>query len=841
QAARAWDIHHGNSSVVIGVLDSGVDTSHPDLYGNLWTDPATGKHGRNFVPMYCYPPPCPVDTNAIQPTINTHGTGIAGLAAAVTNNVTGISGLTGGWYPQRGASIMVVRITNEDGALTYDQAVGGVRWAVDHGANVINCSWWVGLPSDPDTFAVLRATVNHAISLGAVVVASAGNIYHPGDPDSVSILPVPARWPEVIAVASTDSLDIKATTSFYTANYDVDVAAPSVDVLTTQISGYTTRQGTSFAAAYVSGLLALVKSVAPTLANPENAVFKTAEKVGGYEYVDLDSIGSRSRKLGYGRINAFKALAYANGNPTTPQGLSWSGAVGQHPTFVWDANPGLDIAGYNIFKDNQRLNDSLLTSPSYTDTTETVPEHRGGVVHYYCVSTVDVVELESQRSNRVSFEEGRGVEKRQIHGRISSAQWSYLSLGQYAIEAITVDPNYNNTLFVGAHYQNLGFQGRVFRSLDGGQSWDTVLSVIPYAIAVEVPFHRPNALYVTFGNVHRNEPMIMKSTTSGNVWDTVYTGWDETWNARSLAIDPKYSDTLYCGVTGFFPGGLDKTTNGGMTWSAADSGITATDVGTAIAIDPDSTNIMYCGTGIPGIIFKSTNGGRSWLSVFSLWNSGSVLLLRIDPHNSSVLFALGGGGAPPVARSTNKGLSWQMLSFDTMGVSGLNCVVFDPGQRDRCFGGADNIYVSEDGGIHWQPLNPPIPGISGYIKTLSIAPDGSSLYAAVIGTGQGMYRLDLLTRIERSESIPSELALYQNYPNPFNPSTTIRYALPRTSFVTLKIYNTLGQQVAQLVDEQQQAGNHHVMFRGEGLASGVYFYRLQTGGFVANRKILLLR
>jgi hypothetical protein len=81
----------------------------------------------------------------------------------------------------------------------------------------------------------------------------------------------------------------------------------------------------------------------------------------------------------------------------------------------------------------------------------------------------------------------------------------------------------------------------------------------------------------------------------------------------------------------------------------------------------------------------------------------------------------------------------------------------------------------------------------------------------------------------------------QNYPNPFNPSTTIRYDLPHNSFVNLTVYNKLGQQVTKLVNEQQPAGYHDVVFRGDGLASGVYFYRIQAGDFVASKKLLLLK
>jgi hypothetical protein len=95
--------------------------------------------------------------------------------------------------------------------------------------------------------------------------------------------------------------------------------------------------------------------------------------------------------------------------------------------------------------------------------------------------------------------------------------------------------------------------------------------------------------------------------------------------------------------------------------------------------------------------------------------------------------------------------------------------------------------------------------------------------------------------VEEEESFPTKFALEQNYPNPWNPSTNIRYALPHTSIVTLTVYNTLGQQVAQLVNAQQQAGYHDVVFRGDGLASGVYFYRIQAGDFIATRKLLYLK
>jgi hypothetical protein len=92
-----------------------------------------------------------------------------------------------------------------------------------------------------------------------------------------------------------------------------------------------------------------------------------------------------------------------------------------------------------------------------------------------------------------------------------------------------------------------------------------------------------------------------------------------------------------------------------------------------------------------------------------------------------------------------------------------------------------------------------------------------------------------------SPAIPNALTLDQNYPNPFNPTTVIRYALPRSGHVEIKVFNLLGAEVATLVDQVQSAGTFECRFDGTGLTSGVYFYRLQSNGFTATKKLLLLR
>jgi hypothetical protein len=98
-----------------------------------------------------------------------------------------------------------------------------------------------------------------------------------------------------------------------------------------------------------------------------------------------------------------------------------------------------------------------------------------------------------------------------------------------------------------------------------------------------------------------------------------------------------------------------------------------------------------------------------------------------------------------------------------------------------------------------------------------------------------------VTSVAEGGVVPTEFALRQNYPNPFNPSTTIRFELPKTSHVSLTVYDVLGREVVMLVQDEKDAGVHEVRFDGSNLASGVYFYRLQAGDFVRTNKLVILR
>jgi subtilisin family serine protease len=224
----AWDRTTGSDGLVLAVLDSGVDFNHPDLAGRLLP-------GWDFV-----------RGDAVPDDEHGHGTMVAGVAAARTNNERGVAGVAWkGW-------ILPVKVLDAGGSATDANIAAGITWAVDHGADVINISL-----GGPGASSVLQAAVDYATARDAVVVAAAGN-----DGNSVPHYPAAARG--VIAVGATDSGGRLA----YFSNFGdwVDVVAPGVSVMTT-VKGpgeqYDRKSGTSFSSPLVAGVILLMRSADP--------------------------------------------------------------------------------------------------------------------------------------------------------------------------------------------------------------------------------------------------------------------------------------------------------------------------------------------------------------------------------------------------------------------------------------------------------------------------------------------------------------------------------------------------------------------------------------------------
>src|SRR5258706_1899074 len=269
-APAAWDLTTGSSAVTVAVIDSGVDPSHPDLSSKLVS-------GYNFLGG---------STSDTHDVLG-HGTAVAGVIGADTNNLNGVAGL--GWN----TTIMPLVVVSSSNYATYADIASAMNYAADHGAKVINMS--IGGTSYSST---LQSAVDYAWSKGLVVVAAAGN-------NSSSAAFYPASLNNVLAVAATDSNDLLASFSNF-GNW-ISVAAPGTYIqTTTNGGGYGNWQGTSFSSPQVAALAALIIAKNPALKNQQvvDLIKNNAD--------DLGASGFDST-FGWGRINAYRAVQAAQG------------------------------------------------------------------------------------------------------------------------------------------------------------------------------------------------------------------------------------------------------------------------------------------------------------------------------------------------------------------------------------------------------------------------------------------------------------------------------------------------------------------------------------------------
>ena len=272
QSAQAWDVSLGATNIVIAVLDTGVDATHPDLAGKVLS-------GYNYV-----------SNNTNTADDEGHGTAVAGTAAASGNNGVGLIGIASKNY------ILPVKVLDSTGSGTYSAIANGINFAANKGVRVINLS--VGGGSSSST---LQSAIDYAWSKNIVIIAAAGN-------NANNTPQYPAACRNVVGVSATDSSDNLASFSSY-GSY-VTLSAPGQGIWTTQRGGtYGAWSGTSFSSPVTAGVAALVVSANPQLSNVQVVdLLKTSS----------DDVGATGYDVyfGYGRVNANKAVNAARGGST---------------------------------------------------------------------------------------------------------------------------------------------------------------------------------------------------------------------------------------------------------------------------------------------------------------------------------------------------------------------------------------------------------------------------------------------------------------------------------------------------------------------------------------------
>jgi predicted GH43/DUF377 family glycosyl hydrolase len=295
------------------------------------------------------------------------------------------------------------------------------------------------------------------------------------------------------------------------------------------------------------------------------------------------------------------------------------------------------------------------------------------------------------------------------------------------------------------------------------------------------------------------------------------------------------------------------------------------------------------GVGVTRIGYATSPDGRNWTKYAgnpvltagaSAWEAGAVAICSIVKSAAGyVMFYTGSSTAyhALIGRATSvDGITWQRDSLhnpvlEKGGTGAWDGQIYLPSVLD--LGGKYYLWytaetvpgdgvsriglaTSNDSGKTWVKYaqNPVLTmGPSGswdvdWVELGSVLRVGNTFHMWYDGGAPPAYQSKvghatsvLVGVAEEGRGLPEQFILSQNYPNPFNPSTVIRYGLPHKSQVSLMVYNTLGQLVSQLVSDEQEAGYHEVKFDGLNLTSGVYFYRLHAGDFVATKKLIVLR
>ncbi|HVO74611.1 MAG TPA: S8 family serine peptidase, partial [Ignavibacteriaceae bacterium] len=798
-AAEAWDISKGDTNVIISIVDTGIDWDHPDLAANIWINrkeiPNNGRdddnngyvddyRGWDFGGLTGTPDNNPMEDSAY------HGTHVAGIASAVTDNSIGIASI--GFR----CRLMAVKTTRDDlrgsdNTPLIAYGFEGIQYAAENGAKIINCSW------GGEAFSQLgQDVVNFAISKGALVVAAAGN-------ESSSNLFYPASYSGVLAVASTENDDRK---SFF-SNYGswIDVTAPGSSIYSTWMNDtYAYLSGTSMSSPLAAGLAGLVAARFPGY-----SPLQIAEQIR----VTSDNIYALNPlydfQLGNGRINAFNAL----------NNLNTISVRAVEATFS-DEQPGGN--GDNIFLPGETISIAVkfinYLNPTSGLNITLESRNPNAVVQNGSFFAGAVAGSDSfENSTKFTVLLGNNIP----FNTILSFNLIY-SDGSYSdFQTITTfaNPTFatqrgNNVAMTITGKGSLGFndypsnlQGEGFRYFNG-----------------------PNLLF---------EGALMTASSAVRVSDAARGSSSES--GQNSDFEPVQPFKIISEGNDMVHGSAEFNDNGagserfGMdvlldTYTFSDS-ISRNFIILKYSIINRTADIIS--NLYPGLFFDwDLAGGPDDLTSYDLDGKFGFVHNAVNeniPWAAAGLISRGSYGFWAINNGGGDGGFSIYDGFtDTEKFQSLASGIGKPQA-----GPGDISFVVSTG-----PLNI---GPSDTAAVAFAVAGGTSLNDLRSSILNARLKYKLLINDTSGSHIPDKYFLYQNYPNPFNPNTIIQYSLPEQSNVSLKVYDILGNEVRTLVNRQQQSGNYKVEFKVNGLSSGVYFYRIQAGSFSETKKMIILK
>lgn len=866
-APAAWEISNGSSSIIIAIVDQGVESSHPDLLNKLVTGYDVEGNDNDTEP----------DPNK---PISYHGTACAGVAASATN--TDGEGIAGVGY---NCKIMPIQVSYDDD-WDSDNYATAITWAADHGADIISISG--STEEDPDVItAIDYATSNGRNGRGCVVIKSAGNTGKSDPP--LSGLQFPAKYYKVLSVGATNQYDQKVDES--SVGPELDVVAPSV-VYAPDLTDEEGKKsgdymndfdGTSSATPHAAGLAGLILSLNNNLTEDE------VRKIICYSADDI-AISGFDEGTGWGRINAWRALDAIN--HTTANGTLIRDEI-WHETVSLTSNvsvpSGVELTILSSATVNLGSHSIISTGGTITvETGATINGLRAKLMHGFDVKALcGIIQtaIDNWSSNEVvNIQSGTFNESITISNKpgiiIDSEFGSF-------VKGISINNSDGADISVTAT-NHLFISGCTLPHIER-------VIIVPYSEEEEGSFFTYNSSYIDLNDITLDNtpdgygaafynstglfyPTFGMSFENNGVAMLFYTNSSFTMNqayfcSNGTDISTDQSSYVTCNSGATFSGNPNQTTYGNVTWYS------------------------YSTCGLPKVLSQSKilpniekgNSIEEFQNLSSLYHEISQKIINDSTKkdysqefseliNKCKDFIISNKESELASTALNLVMHAYKQTKNYEGMKAFIEEIISNKDLINLHGRAKRNMI--DYYTHKGEYNTALTFADGILNnitdidlicdvllakgliyefSMNKIKEAETVYANIRNSysksvysklaEQRLRQLDGHFEINSPKNLtniePVNKFSTSNYPNPFNPTTTITYTLPANEKVVIKIYDMLGREVTELVNEFKTAGKYSVNFdassAGGGLSSGTYFYSITAGNYHQSKKIILLK
>lgn len=804
-AQSAWDVSKGDSTIIIAIVDSGVDWDHPDLQENIWNNedeiPNNGTDDDNngYVDDvrgwdFTADDNDPVESSPV------HGTLLAGLAAAAADNSIGIAGV--GYN----CEIMPVKVTTGKDVVIAE-GYEGIKYAVDNGAKIINVSW-----GNYEYTLTGEEIVQYALDHGALIVASAGN-------DGQEGIFYPAGYEGTLAVTAADESDGIANFSNY--GFNVDVTSPGVNILSTwQDDAYSSQTGTSLSSPIVSGIAGLVWAQHPGL-----TPLQVAQRIR----VSSDEPGSLSavytNKTGFGRVNANAAVTSSSLKSVRITDYTITDSGNQNGILEQGETGSLVVELKNY------LNPVSSVNVSFTTSSNAVTLGNSSVT----TGALASLDLFTNNSTPLTFTVNNDApENTEVNFLLTFSEGGY---NDYQWITVIVNPTYSTQsgslvqLTINSN-GSFGYNDYPFTDVGNGFTYDsstsvlyiggmlygtsasTVIDGIPTGestfsndFTTLVPFNIniPGTIADNQGYLKLNDDNFGSGKLNIETEMNSYT-FNDPIDGSYIILEYKYKNNSGSVINNFYSGlfldfdiDIEDWTGDKVRYNTDNDFVFAYDVnGVSDQGSRDVSTLVGA-----GIISEDNTGLHNFYGIDN--NNHEPFNIKDDFTDAE---------------------KWTVLQGDPakaeQGESDISCIL-SAGPYSIPDGEVLTVAFALTGCVD-------IPGLTSHIQ------QARSAYADIIvGINEKMI-----------SSLPVEFSLSQNFPNPFNPATKIEYSIPEQSQITLRIYDILGREAALLAEGIKNAGTYELNWDASKLASGTYIYSLEAvnnsgGVYKSVKKMVLLK